>query len=63
MKLNKIARFAGLSLILAVTALPAFAARQCSCTYCMSVAPTTACNFGGNTTCGAFLAVTLCPAQ
>lgn len=62
MNMSKLARFAGLSLILAITALPAFAARQCSCTYCMSVDPTTACNFGGNTTCGAFLSVTLCPA-
>lgn len=63
MNMSKLARFAGLSLILAITALPAFAARQCGCNYCMSVDPTTACNFGGNTTCGAFLSVTLCQPQ
>lgn len=63
MNLNKITRFVGLSLILAVTALPAFAARQCSCNFCMGADPTTPCNFSGQTTCGAFLSVTLCPAQ
>lgn len=62
MKLPKLARFLGLSLILAATALPAFAARRCSCDFCQSVDPTTPCNFNGQTTCGAFLAVTLCPA-
>ena len=62
MKLPKLARFLGLSLIVAATALPASAARRCSCDFCQSVAPTTPCNFNGQTTCGAFLAVTLCPA-
>lgn len=63
MTLTKLARIVGLSLTLAVTALPAFAARPCSCNYCSQVSPTTACNFSGQTTCGDFLAVTLCPAQ
>ncbi|HEV2844176.1 MAG TPA: hypothetical protein VG477_04955 [Thermoanaerobaculia bacterium] len=64
MKLPKIARFAALSLILAATALPASAARRCSCDYCPTVSPDTPCvNPGsGSTTCGFFLAVTLCPA-
>ena len=64
MNLSKIARFAGLALIVAVSALPAFASRPCSCNYCSSVSPTTSCNFNGTqTTCGDFLAVTLCPPQ
>ena len=62
MKLPKLARFLGLSLIVAATALPASASRRCSCDFCQGVDPTTACNFNGQTTCGAFLAVTLCPA-
>ena len=60
MKLPKIARFLGLSLIVAAAALPASAARRCSCDYCQTVDPTTACSFNGQTTCGAFLSVTLC---
>ena len=62
MNLPKFARIAALSLIVAAAALPASAARRCSCDYCQTVDPTTACNFNGNTTCGAFLSVTLCPA-
>ena len=62
MKLPKLARFLGLSLVLAATALPASAARRCSCDYCQTVPSTTECSFNGQTTCGAFLAVTLCPA-
>lgn len=64
MNLPKFARFAALSLILAATALPASAARRCSCDYCPTVAPETACvdPGSGTTTCGAWLAVTLCPA-
>ena len=62
MRLPKFARFVGLSLIVAATALPASAARRCSCDYCQSVDPATPCNFNGQTTCGAWLAVTLCPA-
>jgi hypothetical protein len=60
MNLPKFARFVGLALIVAVSALPASAARRCSCDYCQTVAPTTPCNFDGQTTCGEFLAVTLC---
>lgn len=62
MNLPKFARFVGLSLIVAATALPVSAARRCSCDFCQTVDPTTPCNFDGQTTCGAFLAVTLCPA-
>jgi hypothetical protein len=60
--MKKLIRFAALSLIVAATTLPASAARRCSCDFCQTVDPTTACTFNGNTTCGAFLAVTLCPA-
>jgi hypothetical protein len=61
MNVSKLVRIAGLSLILAITAMPSFAERQCGCNYCSSVSPTTACNFSGtHTTCGDFLAVTLC---
>jgi hypothetical protein len=61
MNVSKLVRIVGLSLVLAATALPSFAERQCGCTYCSSVSPTTACNFSGtHTTCGDFLAVTLC---
>lgn len=58
----KLIRIAGLSLILAITAvLPSFAERPCGCNFCSQVSPTTACNFQGtHTTCGEFLAVTLC---
>lgn len=64
MNLPKFARFAALSLILAAAALPASAARRCSCDYCPTVAPETACTDpgSGTTTCGAWLSVTLCPA-
>jgi len=63
MKVPRIARFLGISLIIAAAALPASAARRCSCDFCQPVDPTTPCNFNGDqTTCGAFLAVTLCPA-
>jgi hypothetical protein len=63
MKLPKLARIAGLSLILAITSLTAFAAPKppCSCSYCSSVSPQHSCTFDGTaTTCGGFLAVTLC---
>jgi hypothetical protein len=60
MKPSKLIRLLGLSLIVAATTLPASAARRCSCDFCQTVDPTTPCNFNGNTTCGAFLAVTLC---
>jgi hypothetical protein len=61
MNVSKLVRIAGLSLILAITALPSFAERQCGCSFCTQAGPTTACNFQGtHTTCGDFLAVTLC---
>lgn len=61
MKISKLVRFAGLSLILAVTALPLFAERPCGCAFCSQSSPATTCNFNGtHTTCGDFLAVTLC---
>jgi hypothetical protein len=61
MNFSKLVRIAGLSLILAVTALPLFAERPCSCSFCSQASSTTACNFNGtHTTCGDFLAVTLC---
>ena len=63
MNLPKFARIAALALIVAASALPASAARRCSCDFCPTVDPTTPCNDqGSQTTCGAFLAVTLCPA-
>jgi hypothetical protein len=64
MKPPKLARFLGLSLILAATALPAASAAQlCSCNFCQRVSTNVRCNLDGNTTtCGAFLAVALCPA-
>lgn len=61
MNLPKFARIVGLSLIVAAATLPASAARRCGCDYCQTVAPTTPCNFNGQTTCGTFLSVTLCP--
>jgi hypothetical protein len=62
MILTKLARFVvALALIVAATALPVSAARRCTCDYCQTVDPTTPCNFNGPTTCGAWLAVTLCP--
>lgn len=66
MKLSKLARIVGLSLVVAASALPMVSAappEPCSCNYCQSVAPTTRCQFNGSTTCGAWLSVTLCPAQ
>lgn len=64
MNLPKFARVAALSLIVAAAALPASAARRCSCDYCPTVSAETPCNDRGTqTTCGYWLAVTLCPAQ
>lgn len=64
MKLPKLARILGLSLIVTAAALPASAARSCGCTFCQRVPSHVPCNLEGNrTTCGAFLAVALCPAQ
>ncbi|HEX6900631.1 MAG TPA: hypothetical protein VF789_12980 [Thermoanaerobaculia bacterium] len=60
--MRKLARFLGLSLIVAATALPAEAARRCSCDLCLFNDPATRCKLDGqNTTCGAFLIVALCP--
>ena len=63
MKLTKLARFLGLSLIVAASALPAYAARACGCDFCQSVPPNVPCNLEGRTTCGEFLIVALCPAD
>jgi len=61
MRLSKLLRIAGLSLILTVASLPLFAERPCGCDFCSQSAPSTACNFQGtHTTCGQFLSVTLC---
>jgi hypothetical protein len=61
--MKKLARFLGLSLIVAATALPVSAARLCSCEFCQSVSSNARCNFNGATTCGAFLIAASCPAQ
>jgi hypothetical protein len=69
MNVTKLARIVGLSLILSVTSLAAFAdppAQQpCGCSYCSNVPAKRNCtNFDGTTTtCGYFLAVTLCQPQ
>jgi hypothetical protein len=63
MKLPKLARFLGLSLIVAATAMPSYAARACGCDFCQQVPPNVPCNLEGPTTCGEFLIVALCPAQ
>lgn len=62
--MKKFARFVALSLVVAAAALPASAARQCSCGYCQEFADPSSvpCNYNGPTNCGAWLAVTLCPA-
>jgi len=67
MKLLKHVRIAGLALILSITALTAFAAppapEPCSCEYCSRTGLNRSCTFDGTTTtCGSFLAVTLCSA-
>jgi hypothetical protein len=64
--LSKLARIVGLSLVLSVTSLAAFAdppaPQPCGCYYCSHTASTRSCtNFDGTTTtCGYFLAVTFC---
>lgn len=65
MKLRKLARFLGLSLIVAASTLPVSAARMCGCDFCQRVPSHVPCNlaFEGRTTCGAFLIVALCPAE
>jgi hypothetical protein len=62
MTLSKLARCLGLFLIVAATALPASAARPCSCEFCQAVSVNARCDLNGTTTtCGAFLAVAICP--
>jgi hypothetical protein len=66
MNMTKFARIAALSLIVFTVAMTSFAAppSPCSCAYCPTVDPTTHCKSDtGTTTCGAWLAVTLCSAQ
>jgi len=65
MTLTRFVKTAALSLIVSAAAVTSYAQapRPCSCTYCSTVAPTTRCKFNGTTTCGEWLAVTLCPAQ
>lgn len=66
MNLTKIARTLALGLIISTAALTSFAepVRPCSCSYCPTVDSTTRCKSdSGTTTCGSWLAVTLCPAQ
>jgi hypothetical protein len=63
-KLSKLARIVGLSLTLSITALAAFAqpsVQACSCDYCSHAPSNRKCTQDGTTTtCGYFLAVTLC---
>lgn len=61
MTLRKLTRFLALSLLVAATALPASAARRCSCDFCLNAPPDTRCNFNGPSTCLEFLIVALCP--
>ena len=64
MKLPRLARFLGLALIVAATALPASAARPCGCNFCQRVPGNVPCNLDGQrTTCLEFLIVALCPAE
>lgn len=63
MNVPKLARFLVLSLILTAVAVPAYAARACSCDFCQQVPSNVPCVLdGATTTCGAFLIVALCPA-
>lgn len=64
MKLPKLARFLGLSLIVAAVTLPVSAARLCSCEFCQRVPSHVPCNnLEGRTTCGNFLIAASCPAE
>jgi hypothetical protein len=65
LNLTKLARIVGLSLLLSVTALAAFAGppapQPCACDYCSHAPSNRSCTLDGTTTtCGYFLAVTLC---
>jgi hypothetical protein len=68
-KLSKLARIVGLSLMLSITALAAFAGppapQPCSCNYCSHSPSNRSCTQfdGTTTTCGYFLAITLCQPQ
>lgn len=63
MNVPKLARLLILSLIITAIALPAYAARSCSCNFCQRVPAHVPCVLdGARTTCGAFLIVALCPA-
>jgi len=67
-KLSKLVRIAGLSLTLSITALAAFAQpaiQACSCSYCSHAPSNRSCTQfdGTTTTCGYFLAITLCQPQ
>jgi hypothetical protein len=68
MNRNTRARIAGLCLMLSATAVAAFAAppapQPCTCEYCSHAPSNRSCVFDGTTTtCGSFLAVTLCLPQ
>ncbi|HTG35655.1 MAG TPA: hypothetical protein VLB76_22260 [Thermoanaerobaculia bacterium] len=63
--MHKFARIAGLSLILSITSLAAFADPPappvCSCSYCAHASTNRSCTLdGATTTCGAFLSFTTC---
>ena len=68
MNVARIARISALCLIVFMTAFAAFAQPQgvppCGCNLCSNSDPLRACQVEGEpTTCGAFLAVALCPAR
>ena len=67
MNLTKFVRTAALGLIVSAAALTSSFAepvRPCSCSYCPTVSSETPCRFDGSTTtCGYWLAVTLCLPQ
>ncbi|MEO6193231.1 MAG: hypothetical protein ABIS20_09495 [Thermoanaerobaculia bacterium] len=61
----KLVRIVGLSLILSITSLAAFAdppaPQPCTCTYCSNANTNRSCTLNGaTTTCGAFLSFTTC---
>jgi hypothetical protein len=65
MNLSKLVRIVGLSLILSITSLAAFAdppaPQPCTCTYCSSANTNRSCTLdGATTTCGSFLSFTTC---
>ena len=65
MNLTKLARIVGLSMIVSISSLTAFAEppapQPCSCEYCSRVPTNRACILNGSaTTCGTFLSFTTC---